>query len=169
MAIEMVPQACPAAWPRGVPSLPDGVHLPDIQRLFWGAFRVQTALGALWLVCDRTPGRVAAAAYAARGSCCFHGLTPTAKCCRRLRGSNRTPGLAPGGLSFNSPVSRQCCGLGESGEAAVSPGRPRKRVLQAFLLERRSRGRMSPSGRFWRNSAEVAFSSEGGELLSAVA
>ena len=31
------------------------------------AFRIQTALGAPGLVCDRTPGMIAAAAYAARG------------------------------------------------------------------------------------------------------
>ena len=45
MAIDMVPQACPAGRPRRVPSLPDEVHLPDIQRLFWGGFRAQTGLG----------------------------------------------------------------------------------------------------------------------------
>ena len=42
----MVPQACPAGRPRRAPSLPDEVHLPDIQRLFWGAFRVRTVPGA---------------------------------------------------------------------------------------------------------------------------
>ena len=30
----------------------------------------------------------------------FHGLTPTAKCWRRVRGSSGVPGLAPGGLSL---------------------------------------------------------------------
>ena len=40
----------------------------------------------------------AVAAFAAQwsGGIRFHGLTPTAKCCRRIRGSTRTPGLVPG-------------------------------------------------------------------------
>ena len=43
------------------------------------------------------------------------------------------PGLAPGGLSFNNPVPRQCCDFGESGEASVGLVPPTKRLLQASL------------------------------------
>ena len=34
----------------------------------------------------------------------FHGLTPTAKCCRRIRGSTRTPGLALRGEVLSPPT-----------------------------------------------------------------
>ena len=78
------------------------------------------------------------------------------------------PGLAPGDYSMN-PVPRQCCDLGESGEAAVGPGQPRKPLLQVFPIERRSRASTSPAGRTRRSPGEVAFSSQGGELLWAVA
>ena len=76
------------------------------------------------------PRLSAVAAFAAQrdGGIRFHGLTPTAKCCRRLRGSTGmgasgfpwahghgylrtprsrlfgTPGLTPGGLSIKNPV-----------------------------------------------------------------
>ena len=36
------------------------------------------------------------------GAIGFHGLTPTAKCGRRIRGSTRTPGLAPGDYLFKN-------------------------------------------------------------------
>ncbi len=78
------------------------------------------------------------------------------------------PGLAPGGLSIKNPVPRQCCDFGESGEAAVEVGDPAKRRLQGFLIERNSRGSTSPAGQTRRSPGEVAFSSEGGALLSAV-
>ena len=68
-----------------------------------------------------------------------------------------------------NPVPRQCCDLGESGEAAVGPGQPRKPLLQVFPIERRSRASTSPAGRTRRSPGEVAFSSQGGELLWAVA
>ena len=43
------------------------------------------------------PERIAVAAYAAPGwSCRFHGLTPTAKCGRRIRGLLEPPGWRPG-------------------------------------------------------------------------
>ena len=58
------------------------------------------------------------------------------------------PGLAPGGLSLKNPVPRQCCGLGESGEAAVGAGHPSNRRLQGFLIKQRSRASMPPRG--WR-------------------
>ena len=52
------------------------------------------------------PRLSAAAAFAAQrdGGIRFHGLTPTAKCCRRLRGSVGSPGLTPGGLPIKNPV-----------------------------------------------------------------
>ena len=75
------------------------------------------------------------------------GLRPrlSAIAATRLTG---TPGLAPGGLSLKNPVPRQCCGLGESGEAAVGAGHPSKRRLQGFLIKQRSRASMPPRG--WR-------------------
>ena len=69
------------------------------------------------------------------------------------------PGLAPlrgllepragaRGIILKNPVPRQCCGLGESGEAAVGAGHPSKRRLQGFLIKQRSRASMPPRG--WR-------------------
>ena len=57
----------------------------------------------------------------------------------------------------------------ESGEAAVGPGQPRKRVLQVFLIERPSRGSISPSGRTWGDPEGAAFGHEGSVLLGAEA
>ncbi len=84
-------------------------------------------------------------------------------CCRRLRGSG---GGAIGSMGLRPRLSaaaafaaywnpradargiviylkilsvRRCCGLGESGEAAVGLAHPRKRPLQVFLIKRRSR------------------------------
>ena len=66
----------------------------------------------------------------------FHGLTPTAKCGRRIRGLLEPPGLDPGDYHYNNPIPQQCCGLGGSGVAAVEAGQPRKRLLQVFLILR---------------------------------
>ena len=79
------------------------------------------------------------------------------------------PGLEPGGLSTKNPGPRQCCDLGESGEAAVGVGDPAKRRLQGFLIERRSCGSTSPSGRAWGNPEGAAFGHEGSVLLGAEA
>ena len=85
---------------------------------------------------------IAAAAYAAPGGWGyrFHGLTPTAKCGRRIRGLLEPPGWRPGDCHLKFLSAWQCCDLGESGEAAVGVGDPAKRRLQGFLIERRSRG-----------------------------
>ena len=62
---------------------------------------MQTALGAPGLVCDRTPGMIAAAAYAARGmELPFSmGLRPRLSADAAFA-AYWNPGLAPGGLSF---------------------------------------------------------------------
>ena len=46
-----------------------------------------------------------------------------------------------------NPIPRQCRDFRESGETAVGAGRLRKPFLQAFLIEQRSCGRVSPCGR----------------------
>ncbi|MDE2962332.1 MAG: hypothetical protein OXU26_00315, partial [Acidobacteriota bacterium] len=52
-------------------------------------------------------------------------------------------------------------GLKESYEAAVDVGRPRKRCLQAIIIEQRSCGSGSPAGKAKRNPREVPFGSNG--------
>ncbi len=108
-------------------------------RALFGVFRVQTALGAPELAWDRTPGMIAAAAYAARGmELPFSmGLRPRLSADAAFAAYSN-PGLAPGDYSIN-PVRLQCRDFGESGEAAVGVVHPRKRPLQVFLIKRRSR------------------------------
>ena len=77
-------------------------------------------------------------------------------------------GLTPGDYSIN-PVPLQCRDFGESSEAAVGLAHPRKRPLQVFLIERRSRARTSPSGRAWGNPEGAAFGNECSVLLGAEA
>ena len=105
---------------------------------FWGNLQGTDCAGLAW---DRTPGMIAAAAYAARG------MEPPFSMGLRPRLSADAafaafwnPGLAPGGLSFKNPVPRQRCDFGESGVAAVEVGHPRKRLLLVFLIEQRSCG-----------------------------
>ena len=87
---------------------------------------------------------IAAAAYAARGiemlfsnGACLAsaqpapGLRPRLSAAAALR-LHSSPGLTPGGYPLENPIPRQCCDLGESGEAAVDRGQPRKRFLQVF-------------------------------------
>ena len=82
---------------------------------------------------------IAAAAYAARGMQLpfSMGLRPRLSADAAFAAYSN-PGLAPGDYSIN-PVHRQCCDLGESGEAAVGVAHPKKRPLQVFLIKRRSR------------------------------
>ena len=87
----------------------------------------------------RTPGMIAAAAYAARGmELPFSmGLRPRLSADAAVAAYSN-PGLTPGDYSIN-PVPLQCRDFGESGEAAVGVAHPRKRPLQVFLIKRRSR------------------------------
>ncbi len=98
----------------------------------------------------RTPGMIAAAAYAARGmelpfsnGACLASARPAPGLRPRLSAdaavaAYSNPGLTPGDYSIN-PVPLQCRDFGESGEAAVGVAHPRKRPLQVFLIKRRSR------------------------------
>ena len=168
MAIELVPQACPAAG-RGAPPVYQMEFICRTSSDFFGelsGYRLRRARPGLFAI--EHQGGLLSPPTRLGGVAVSMGLRPRLSAAAAFA-ALLEPRAGARGLSFNSPVSRQCCGLGESGEAAVSPGQPRKLVLQAFLLERRSRGRMSPSGRFWRNSAEVTFNREGGVLMAAVA
>ena len=52
----------------------------------------------------------------------FHGLTPTAKCCRRIRGSTGTPGLAPRDDPIYSVAPTQLRRLGQEYSPRRCPG-----------------------------------------------
>ena len=86
---------------------------------------LQSHLGARAPACCR---RLRGSAVSATVS---HGLTPTAKCCRRFA-AYWNPRAAARGLSWKSLFLRQCRGLGESGEAATTVG-PWRRVCLAWL------------------------------------
>ena len=76
----------------------------------------------------------------------FHGLTPTAKCWRRVRGSVGTPGLAPGGLSLfiSSPIRRMAIW-----EEGLSVEHRAVAAYAAQLLRRAFHG-LTPTAKCWR-------------------
>ena len=98
MAIEMVPQACPAGLAAGHPQFTRWSSSAGHPATFFGehsGYRLRWARRGLfeiehprWLL--PPPTRLGLWGIV------FHGLTPTAKCGRRLRGLTGTRGLAPG-------------------------------------------------------------------------
>ena len=96
------------------------------------------------------PRLSAAAAFAAQrdGGIRFHGLTPTAKCCRRVRGSVGTPGLAPGDYHY---LNRRPSGVWQFLRQGLSVGH---RAVAAFAaqhcaeLSMGSRPRLSAAAAF---------------------
>ena len=87
---------------------------------FLGNLQGTDCAGRAWAL-GSTPGMIAAALRGSGdGTALFHGLTPTAKCGRRIRGLARTPGLAPGDYLFKKSFPLQCCDFGEPREPRLA-------------------------------------------------